>query len=321
MTEATIDLAPLIEGVDMALEEGPRVVAIGGGHGLAQALQAIVEYAGTVTAVVSVADDGGSSGRLSPALDIPPPGDIRRALLALSPEPSLWRDVVAYRFREGDVAGHSLGNLLIAALTELDGGFTEALGRLGGALGARGRVVPAAQAPLVLEADIDGGVVRGQVAIARSRGAIDGLRVDPADTPASPEALAAIADADQIVLGPGSLFTSVGAVLVVAGMADAINAASATLVYVANLTTQDGETLGMPGPAHLEALEMVCGVRRPDAVVLHDGHLETPPGLEPVAFEEVDGGPRVVRGDVAVSGDGRPRHDPARLGAVLRRLV
>jgi uncharacterized cofD-like protein len=310
---------PVLEELERAFDDGSWVTAIGGGHGLARALQAVVGYAGSISAVVTVADDGGSSGRLSPALSIPPPGDIRRALLALSPESSPWRAVVEYRFSESDVAGHSLGNLLLAALTEIRGDFDDAIQVLGGLLGARGTVTPAATAPLTLEADVDGDVIRGQVAIARGRGRVSGLRVRPADAPASPAALAAIAAADQIVLGPGSLFTSVLAALVVDGIADAVNDSSAMLVYVCNLITQDGETLDMSGPEHVAALGSIAGLRPPDRVVAHEGPLDVPPGLARVAFE--DELPGLVRADVADRTAAWPEHDPALLGAVLRRLV
>jgi uncharacterized cofD-like protein len=319
MTHARVALDPLLEELERTLE-GVRVVAIGGGHGLARALAAITDYAGRITAVVSVADDGGSSGRLSPALEIPPPGDIRRALLALSPEPSLWRDLVEHRFSGADVDGHSLGNLLLAALSEILGDFEAALDEVGRLLGARGTVVPASPTPLVLEAEVDGTPVRGQVAIARSRGTISSLTVYPEHAEAAPAALEAIAGADQIVLGPGSLFTSVIAPVRVPGIAEAINASSSTLVYVCNLTTQDGETLAMSGDEHIEALAAVGHLRPPDRVVAHEGPLSVPEGLERVTVSAGDD-PRVVAGDVADPSPGWPQHDAARLGAILRRLV
>jgi uncharacterized cofD-like protein len=321
LTTPEVLVDPVLEGLEHDFEE-VRVAALGGGHGLAGALKAILQYADDLTAIVTVADDGGSSGRLSPALAIPPPGDIRMALLALSPESSIWRDLMEFRFEDADVAGHSLGNLIIAALTTLSGSFEDALDTVGRLLGARGSVVPAAPVPLVLEADVDGTLVAGQVAIARSRGRITDVRVSPADARASERAVAAIAAADQIVLGPGSLFTSVIAGLRVPGIADAVNEAGGRLVYVSNLTTQDGETLGMSGADHIVALETVGRVRRPDAVVAHDGPLEVPAGLVrvSVAVDELPG-VSVVNADIADPSVEWPQHDPARLGAVLRRLA
>jgi uncharacterized cofD-like protein len=321
MNEADLLLEPLLAELDMDVE-GRRVTAIGGGHGLAVALQAILDYADIITAIVGVADDGGSSGRLAPALAIPPMGDIRRALLALSPDHSLWRRLMEFRFGgvEGDIGGHSLGNLLIAALTEMSGSFEDALNTAGRLLGARGAVVPAAAEPLTLEADVAGKTVRGQVAIATGHGPITGLRVLPESARATRTAAAAIASAHEIVLGPGSLFTSVIAGLRVPGIAEAINAAPGTLVYVCNLTTQDGETLGMDADAHLAALEAVGGIRTPDVVVAHDGPLRLPEGLTRVGTPGRPG-VRVVTGDLADPHGDWPAHDPARLGAVLRRLA
>lgn len=321
MTDRGLLLDPLLQELEASLE-GVQVAALGGGHGLAAALPAILEYAGGVTAVVSVADDGGSSGRLSPALAIPPPGDIRKALLALTQEPSVWSSLIEFRFDGSDVAGHSLGNLILAALTEVSGSFQDAIDMLGRLLGARGRVVPAAPVGLVLEADVDGAVVSGQVAISKSRGRIEGIRVKPGDATATPRALDAIAGADQIVVGPGSLFTSVIAGLRVPGIAEAVNAAPGRLVYVCNLITQDGETLGMKGADHVAALVEVGGLRAPDVVVTHDGPLAVPGGLERVSLEpDQAAASQVVHGDLADPDAEWPRHDPARLGAVLRRLA
>ena len=308
----------LLAELTLDAAEGPDVVAIGGGHGLARTLEAVVAYAGNTTAIVTVADDGGSSGRLSPALDIPPPGDIRRALLALSADDSVWKGLVAHRFSEGDIAGHSLGNLILAALTDQLGDFELGVEALGVMIGARGAVIPTAAVPLVLAAQVDGREVRGQVAIAQGRGRIERLWVEPSDAPASVSALAALAAADQIVLAPGSLYTSLLASLVVGEMAEAINSARSTLVQVGNLTTQDGETLGLGGADHIDELSRIVGLRTPDRVVVHDGPLQVPPGVETLIFDDR---PTVIRADVADSKDGHPQHNPARLAAVLRRLV
>lgn len=302
----------------------PRVVAVGGGHGLAQALAAITRYAGSVTAVVTVADDGGSSGRLAPALDIPPPGDIRRCLLALTPGDSVWRRLFDHRFAGGDVSGHSLGNLIIAALSEIEGSFEAALRRAEQLLGAVGSVVPASPLHLRLQADYGGVVITGQVAIARARGRIRSLRVLPEDAEASASAVAAIEAADQIVLGPGSLYTSVIAAMVVPGIAEAIDRSPARLVYVANLVTQDGETLGMDAVDHLEALLDLTGVRSPEVMVANDAPLDVPPPVEPVvADSDTVGrlGVDLVLGDLVDRDAAWPRHDPDGLGKVLGRLV
>lgn len=324
MSDYGVLLEPLLEELDLDYE-GLHVVAIGGGHGLAQALMALQDYADVITAVVTVADDGGSSGRLAPALGIPPPGDIRRALLALSPEDSVWRDLVAHRFDTGDVAGHSLGNLIIAALAQQVADFDEAVAIVARHLEARGEVVPVALEALGLEATIDGQEVRGQVAVATTPGRLTELRVTPANVSASPAALRAIDAADQIVLGPGSLFTSIAVNLKVPGMVEAVNASPAKLVYVCNLATQNAETLGMDAADHVEALVEHTGLRRPDAVVAHDGEVVgLEPPLEPVRVDPermAALGSKVELARLCTGNGPHPHHDPARLGAVLRRLA
>ncbi len=322
MNRIDVDTETLLEALEAEFE-GPAVVAIGGGHGLAQALLAVQHYAADITALVGVADNGGSSGRLRPALGIPPPGDIRRCLIALSPDASVWRELFSFRFDEGDIGGHSLGNLILAALTEIEGGFEAALRIAETCLGAVGRVVPAATEPLHLEAVVDGTVVDGQLAIARSRGKITDLRIVPGDVEPSPWGLEAIAAADQIVLGPGSLYTSVIPPLLVPGVAEAINDSDAVLVYVCNLVTQDGETLGMTGVDHVDALGALGRVRSPDAIVANTAPIEVAPPLEPVHIDPESpamAGHSVVA-EVLVDVDEPHRHDAVRLGTVLAGLA
>ena len=304
--------------------DGPRVVAVGGGHGLANVLRAISRYAGAITAIVTVADDGGSSGRLAPALQIPPPGDLRQCLLALTPDDSVWRTLFAHRFSDGDVEGHSLGNLIIAALAEAEGGFVPGLMAAARLLGAQGTVLPASPELLTLNAIIEGEKVEGQVAITLRRGPVEQLRVTPASAEATPEAVEAILDADQIVLGPGSLYTSVLAAMVVPGIVEAINQSKARLVFVANLMTQDGETLAMDCADHLHALLEISGVRPPSTIVANAAAVHVDPPLEPLAVEPdvvETYGVDVVLADVVDPQAAWPSHDPARLGGVLARLV
>jgi uncharacterized cofD-like protein len=303
---------------------GPKVVAIGGGHGLAVTLQAVQNYAAEVTAVVGVADDGGSSGRLTEGLGLPSPGDVRRCLLALTPEPSIFSEVFGYRFKAGDIEDHALGNLLLAALTDLLGDFAVAVDAAAALLGAIGRVVPAATEPARLSAVVGGRVVEGQVAIMKSRGGVESLDVGPEGIAANPAAVAAIAGADQIVLGPGSLFTSLLAVLMLPGMADAVRASRASRVFVLNLVTKDGETFGLDGAAHLEKLYAMAGFGGPGAVVVHRGPLEVPEGVEEVTvgFEQAARwGWALVEADIADPSAGWPAHDPVKLGWVLSELV
>ena len=302
---------------------GPVVVAIGGGHGQAAALEAIQTYAGTISALVSVADDGGSSGRLS-EFGIPPPGDVRRCLLALTPEPSLWSELFAHRFGSGDVTDHSLGNLILAALTDLFGDFGAAVDTAGRMLGVLGEVIPVADQPVVLSAVVDGVPVRGQAALTSTVGHVSELSIDPADTIASRRALAAVSGADQIVMGPGSLYTSVISALMVQMLAPAVMSARAQRVFVLNLVTQTGETHGMTGVEHVAALAEHVGVLGPGVVVAHRGEFMVPPGHEAIsvtADEVAAYGWELVFADLIDEWSDWPQHDPIKLGRVLEKLA
>lgn len=316
-TETSTALEPLLLSPD-----GPSVVAIGGGHGLAAALEAVQLYAGKVTAVVSVADDGGSSGRLIEGMRIPAPGDIRRCLLALTPEPSLVSELFAHRFSSGDVMDHSLGNLMLAALTDLFGDFASAVDAAGRLLGTVGEVMPATTEPVSLRATVGGSSVVGQAAIARSRGGVEAIQLEPSDPSPNLAALEAIAAADQIVIGPGSLFTSVVAALLVPDLAKVAMAASARKVFVCNLVTQDGETWDLDGPGHLQALSALGGIDGPGNVVVHDGPLEVPEGHSRIDFDDVTVGTwEIRRADVADPAADWPAHDPFALAQVLEELL
>lgn len=251
----------------------PRVVAIGGGHGLAMSLGALRDLAGELTAVVSVADDGGSSGRLRRELGIVAPGDMRRCLAALTP-PGLVRDALDHRFEDGVLEGHPAGNLLLAALLENADDPVLAMDTAVAMVGARGRILPASRTRVDLMADTGRGVVKGQVAVARG-GDIRRLFTSPADPPVPVEVEAAIGAADVIVLGPGSLYTSVLAAAL-PGVRRAIAAADGLVVYVANLGPEPGETDGYSLADHVEAVRR-HGVE-PD-VVLADGSLDVDPAI------------------------------------------
>lgn len=302
--------------------DGPSVVAIGGGHGLSVALEAVQLYAGKVTAIVSVADDGGSSGRLTEGLSIPAPGDIRRCLLALTPHPSIMSELFAHRFSAGDVVDHSLGNLMLAGLTDLYGDFVSAVSAAGRMLGAVGDVIPATAEPVGLRADISGATVDGQVKIARSRGEIEAIELTPHPPQPSHPALEALATADQIILGPGSLFTSIIAALLVPGIAEAAMGSAARRVFVANLVNQDGETWDVDGPGHIDALARFGKVDGPGVVVAHDGPMDVPGGHRAIQFDSsLIGAWEVHRADVADPTSEWPAHDPFALAGVLESLV
>lgn len=305
--------------------DGPVVTAIGGGVGLAAALEAVQTYASNISALVTVADDGGSSGRLTP-LGIPPPGDIRKCLLALTPDPSIWSELFAHRFRGGDVdvSEHSLGNLILAGLTDLFGDFRSAISTAERMLGTLGRVIPVADQAVTLTARMGREVVVGQANIGATVGTIDDLSIEPSETAASRDALEAVAEADQIILGPGSLYTSVISALKVQMLAEAVSGATAQRVVVMNLITQAGETQHMTGLEHLEALQKHAGIQGPGIVVVHDGPLDVPEGHERLSLETEEAASlswRVVFADVAHEGADWPEHDPLKLGRVLEELV
>jgi uncharacterized cofD-like protein len=288
-----------------------RVVALGGGHGLAASLRAIRRYATEVTAVVSVADDGGSSGRLRSAFGIPPPGDLRQCLVALADPGSLWAKAFEHRFSAGELEGHALGNLIIAGLAATSGDFETALTEAGRLLGAVGRVIPATREPVVLKAAVraaDGeGAhdIEGQVAVANN-GRIAGVWLVPDDPEPTQAALDAVASADQVVVGPGSLFTSVLAVVAVPAIRDALATTRARKVYVCNLREQRPETEGYDVAAHVDAL-LAHGLEV-DVVLCH-------PGALPLGGVSA----RVVERSVARPGSGA--HDPDLLAVALSDLV
>ena len=284
-----------------------RVVALGGGHGLAATLQAVRRYADDICAIVSVADDGGSSGRLRAAFGIPPPGDIRRCLVALAGSESLWTRAFEHRFDAGELEGHAFGNLVIAGLADATGDFSAALEEAGRLLGAVGRVVPATVEPVVLKAVVRGATdaVQGQVAVGNAS-RIVGVSLVPADPRPPPAALEALADADQVVIGPGSLFTSVLAAVAVPALRDALAATRARKVYVCNLREQHPETTGYDVAAHVRALS-AHGLDVD--VVLYD------PGALPVGLLMVPGI------EVPLARPDGLAHDPVPLAAALSDLV
>lgn len=286
-----------------------RVVAIGGGHGTAVTISAARRYADDVTAVVSVADDGGSSGRLRAALGIPAPGDLRRCLVALAdPADNPLAQAFEHRFQQGagELEGHALGNLVIAGLADAIGDFPLALQEAARLLGVRGgRVFPATLEPVVLRAEAEKGEVRGQVAVTQA-GRIVHVSLVPPDPEPPAEALEAIELADQVVLGPGSLFTSVLAALAVPKLRTAVNAASATTVYVCNLRTST-ETPRFDVAAHVDALlghGVVPDVVLYDDVAMPSGRLDLDARMADLSIDEVGSA-----------------HDPEKLAKALADLV
>jgi uncharacterized cofD-like protein len=317
------------------------VVALGGGHGLYASLSALRRVTGRLSAVVTVADDGGSSGRLRRELGVLPPGDLRMALAALCGDDEwgqTWRDVVQHRFRsQGELHDHALGNLLIVALWELLGADDAAAGRgepgstvagldwVGRLLGAQGRVLPMASVPMDIVAEVRGADpfrpgavtrVKGQVACAKTPGTVLGIDLVPADPPACPEALAAVRSADWVVFGPGSWFTSVLPHLKVPELARALVATEARRVVALNLAPQPGETDDFSPQAHLEVLQAHAPDLRVDVVLADRGVVDDQAALDK-AVQDLGG--RLVLADVAAD-DGSPRHDPARLAQAFVKI-
>jgi len=286
----------------------PNVVAIGGGHGLASTLAGLVGWCDHITAVVSVADDGGSSGRLRRDLGIPAPGDMRRCLMALTP-PGRPRDALEHRFESGDLRGHAAGNVLLAALLEVCPDPVDALDSLAQMVGARGRVLPATLAPVELIADTASGEVRGQVAVSAAH-SIERIHTRPA-SPRTPAAVkAAIAEADAIVIGPGSLFTSVLAALV-PEVVTAVRESEAVVVFVANLDLDDDESPGRTVSDHVLHVQR-HGIE-PDVVLADSGSTADPAGRPTFTKSEL-----VFR---SIAGPNRFLHDPGALGDALSELV
>ena len=262
---------------------GAAVVALGGGHGLHATLRAARTYTEDVTAVVTVADDGGSSGRLRRELAVLPPGDLRMALSALAADDGpgrLWADVLQHRFGgSGALAGHPVGNLLLAGFTEVLADPVAALDAVAAVLGVRGRVLPMSCEPLDIEADVVGldedprvsRSIRGQVAVATTPGRVRRVRLLPAAPPACAEAVAAVARADAVLLGPGSWFSSVIPHLLVPELREAVHRASGVRVVVLNLGPEAGETAGFTAERHLHVLAQHDPDLRVDAVLLDGG--------------------------------------------------
>lgn len=296
-----------------------KVVAVGGGHGAAVTLQAARLYAENVSAVVTVADDGGSSGRLSRELGILPMGDIRNCLAALSPSADVV-EMFQHRFPDGELAGHVVGNLIIAAITQMTGSFTDAIGQVSRLLGSTGTVAPPTLDLVTLVSRIDGRQVLGQVAAANADGRIERVSLTPKDPAANPVAVDLLMQADQIVLGPGSLFTSVIPPLLVPDVALAFKDSKAVKVYVCNLTSPPawsiGETAGFDACAHLEALYGHIRGATVDVVVTDRGG----PGMVGVDVAQLEGmGVKVVVADLMPISKA-PRHHPVRLAKALGDL-
>ncbi len=311
------------------LSRGPSVVALGGGTGLSTLLRGLKEYTANITAVVTVADDGGSSGRLRNELGILPPGDIRNCLVSLAEtEPTMAR-LFQHRFEGGSMAGHSLGNLFIGALWEMSGSFYEAVSLASEILAVRGQVLPSTLDNVSLRAEMRGGaLISGESSIASGDGTIDKVELVPEDAAPAPGVMEAITGADLIVVGPGSLYTSLLPNLLVSGMREAIVTSTALKVFVVNIMTQPGETDGFAVSDHLEVMEQHVGEGFFDYLVVNteavpDVLLERyeEEGAQPVENDgfRVDG-IRVVESPLLAHSP-LVRHDPQKLARQLMYIL
>jgi uncharacterized cofD-like protein len=331
---------------DRDIQGGSRtidLVAIGGGTGLSTLLSGLKRYVaapdervsvGRLSAVVAVSDDGGSSGRLRDEFQMPPPGDIRNCMVALSEDSHLLSKLFKYRFSgDGDLAGHNFGNLFLAALSEVTGDFAEAVRLSSEILASKGHIYPVTVSDVHIAARLtDGTIVRGETNISKTGGAIERLYLEPDDCDPHPDAIAAIAQADIITIGPGSLFTSILPPLLVRGVVDAIVGSHAQKIFICNLMTQPGETDGLTARRHLEIVREYAPALSFDHIVVNDRpirdeqiELYTRDGAEQIGVhgsigeDEIEGA-RVVRADLLSEGQ-LVRHDPARLAKCVLDLA
>jgi uncharacterized cofD-like protein len=316
----------------MTKDSDLRIVSIGGGNGLSVLLHGLKRYPVDITAVVTVSDDGGSSGRLRREFDVLPPGDIRNCMVALSEDEALLSRLFQYRFNAGrGLKGHSFGNLFLTAMTHIVGNFSEAVKTSSEVLKIAGRIYPSTETNVTLEAVLeDGAIVRGETQISRSRRSIDSIRLDPRACPPLPATLEAIAEADLITFGPGSLFTSVIPNLLVEGIAPAIQRSRALKAYLVNLMWQPGETMHFTASDHVRAIEKHAGGRLLDYALINTQPIR--PALRkhyarqqalPVEndLERIrEMGIEVVGGNFLLESE-KIRHNPATIAAAVVQLA
>lgn len=314
------------------LSRGPAVAVIGGGHGLSVLLRGIKELTSNVTAIVTVADDGGSSGRLREELGIIPPGDLRNCLVALADTEPLMEKLFQHRFEgRSNLAGHSFGNLFLAAMAEVTGDMETALKESSKVLAVKGRVLPASKESVRLNAVLeDGTVVEGESHIPEVPGRIRSVRLFPADAPPVQSALEAIRSADAIILGPGSLYTSIMPNLLVSSVAEELKKSRALKIYICNVMTQPGETDGYTASMHAEAILKHAGRGAIDFMLVNNAPLSAglraryaAQGIHPVAVDEAAInalGIGFVGADIISQSDA-VRHDPDKLSRSVMRMI
>jgi uncharacterized cofD-like protein len=304
---------------------GPRVVAIGGGTGLSSLLRGLKTYTSNLYAIVTVADDGGSSGRLRDEYRILPPGDFRQCLIALADAEPLMKQLFDHRFKEGSLNGHSFGNLFIMAMADVTGNFEHALRESGKILAVKGTIVPSTLQDVTLVASINGHTVEGESKIPQQNQPISRVFLKPDGAQVNPEAAEAILNAELVVIGPGSLYTSILPNLLVEGMVEAIKASPALKVYICNLASQKGETDGYDVDDYLRVIREHVGSNLFDFVLVNSNHSHMPTGGQSqVVFRAQDstGHPEVrfISADV-VNTRLPSHHDPDKLARSIMRRV
>ncbi len=314
------------------LSRGPKIVVIGGGTGLSNLLRGMKQYSSNITAIVTVADDGGSSGRLRREMGVLPPGDIRNCLAALADEEKLLTELFQYRFEAGSgLAGHSFGNLFLTVMNEITGDLEQAIAASSKVLAVRGQVLPSTSMDVQLWAELsDGRRIVGESKITEARGRIVHIGCLPPNPPALPKAIKAIEEADYIVMGPGSLYTSIIPNLLVPDLVKAIAAQRVPRIYVCNIMTEPGETDGFSVSDHIRAIDSACGCYLFDAVLVQKVMPSDPvishyakAGVGPVLLDRtaiLDSGRRIIAANVMEEGDDfTVRHHSQRLARVLLR--
>jgi uncharacterized cofD-like protein len=306
---------------------GPRIVAVGGGTGLATLLRGLKEYTANLTAIVTVADDGGSSGVLRRELGVLPPGDVRNCIAALADAEPLMTKLFQYRFSDGSgLAGHSFGNLFIVAMSGVVGNFEDAIRQTSRVLAVRGQIIPSTLANVTLCARTDDSrTIEGEssIGVGKGNGRIHEVYLSPKNPPAHPEAVRAILEADLIILGPGSLYTSILPNLLVQGVRRALNASPATKVYVCNVATQPGETDGFHVGDHIAAIQKHIGRDLLQYVIANNNlssSIRKAAESRPVRVDDhINDGIRLILADV-VSEQNRYHHDSTKLAQTLMRI-
>ncbi|TMF08776.1 MAG: YvcK family protein [Chloroflexi bacterium] len=304
---------------------GPRLVAIGGGTGLSSLLRGLKTYTSNLSAIVTVADDGGSSGRLRGEYRILPPGDFRQCLIALADAEPLMKQLFDHRFKEGSLNGHAFGNLFIMAMADVTGNFEQALRESGKVLAVKGTIVPSTLQDVTLVASINGGTVEGESKIPKQNAPISHVFLKPDGVQVNPEAAQAILNAELITVGPGSLYTSILPNLLVEGMVEAIKASPALKLYICNLAAQPGETEGYGVDDYLRVIREHVGANLFDFVLVNSNTSHPPTGGQaPVIFRPVDTTRhpevRFIASDV-VNVRIPSHHDPDKLARTIMRKV